>query len=39
MWYNISNYVGVFFVLSTGASIILIRTAMRPEQPEKADSA
>ena len=39
MWYNISNYVGVFFVLSTGASVILIRTAMRPDQQEKADSA
>ncbi|DAC46268.1 MAG TPA: hypothetical protein D7H93_02650, partial [Candidatus Poseidoniales archaeon] len=39
MWYNISNYVGVFFVLSTGASIILIRTAMRPDLPEKAESA
>ena len=39
MWYNISNYVGVFFVLSTGASIILIRTAMRPDLPEKAEAA
>jgi len=31
MWYNISNYVGVFFVLATGTSVILIRTAMRPD--------
>ena len=30
MWYNISNYVGVFFVLSSGCSVILIRTVMRP---------
>ena len=30
MWYNISNYVGVFFVLATGAAVILIRTVMRP---------
>ena len=34
MWYNISNYVGVFFVLATGASVILIRAAMRPD-PKK----
>ena len=31
MWYNISNYVCVFFVLATGTSVILIRTAMRPD--------
>ena len=30
MWYNISNYVGVFFVLSTGLAIILIRSVMSP---------
>lgn len=30
MWYNISDYVGVFFVLSTIAAVILIRTVMRP---------
>ncbi len=30
MWYNISTYVGIFFVLSTGVAVILIRTAIRP---------
>ncbi len=28
MWYNISNYVGVFFVVSTILAIIFIRIAM-----------
>ena len=28
MWYNISNYVGVFFVISTILAIIFIRIAM-----------
>jgi hypothetical protein len=37
MWYNISYYVGVFFVISTGASVILIRTAMRPDVEPKND--
>ena len=36
MWYNISNYVGVFFVISTGLAIILIRSVM---SPVVADSA
>lgn len=30
MWYNISNYVGIFFVVSTGLAIILIRSVMSP---------
>lgn len=30
MWYNISNYVGVSFVASTGLAIILIRSVMSP---------
>ncbi len=30
MWYNISLYVGVAFVLSTGLAIILIRSVMKP---------
>lgn len=30
MWYNISLYVGVAFVLSTGLAIILIRSVMSP---------
>ena len=30
MWYNISNYVGIFFVLSTGLAMILIRSVMSP---------
>jgi len=30
MWYNISNYVGIFFVLSTGLALILIRSVMSP---------
>jgi hypothetical protein len=30
MWYNISSSVGIFFVLSTGLAIILIRSVMSP---------
>jgi hypothetical protein len=30
MWYNISTYVGVFFVISTILAIIFIRLAMSP---------
>jgi len=34
MWYNISLYVGVAFVLSTGLAIILIRSVMSPVTSE-----
>jgi hypothetical protein len=30
MWYNISTYVGVFFVISTLLAIVFIRIAMSP---------
>ena len=30
MWYNISLYVGVAFLLSTALAIILIRSVMSP---------
>lgn len=30
MWYNISNYVGIFFIISTFLAIIFIRLAMSP---------
>ena len=33
MWYNISNYVGIFFIISTIISVIFIRLAMK--QPEE----
>ena len=36
MWYNISNYVGVFFVISTILAIIFIRVAVK--QPENNES-
>ena len=36
MWYNISDYVGVFFVLSTIAAVILIRMVMRPMAEDAA---
>jgi hypothetical protein len=30
MWYNISNYVGIFFLVSTVLAILFIRIAMAP---------
>ena len=36
MWYNISLYVGVAFVLSTALGIILIRAVMSPVVTEDA---
>jgi len=39
MWYNISTYVGIFFVLSTGVAVILIRTAIRPLDRLDGDEA
>jgi len=41
MWYNISNYVGVFFIISSLLAIIFIRIAMNPasiEAAKKVDS-
>ena len=35
MWYNISNYVGIFFLLSTIVAILFIRIAMAPIESEK----
>jgi len=29
MWYNISNYVGIFFIVSTVLAIVFIRIAMK----------
>ena len=34
MWYNISNYVGVFFIISSLLAIIFIRIAMNPASIE-----
>ncbi|MEJ6562963.1 MAG: hypothetical protein QNL85_04590 [Euryarchaeota archaeon] len=39
MWYNISTYVGIFFVLSSGLAVILIRTAIRPLDQLEAEEA
>jgi hypothetical protein len=36
MWYNISNYVGVFFIISSVLAIIFIRIAMNPASIEAA---
>lgn len=36
MWYNISSSVGIFFVLSTGLAIILIRSVMSPVVTESS---
>lgn len=36
MWYNISNYVGVFFLISTVLAIIFIRVAVK--QPDNIES-
>ena len=33
MWYNISLYVGLAFLISTSLAIILIRTVMTPVVP------
>ena len=30
MWYNISNYVGIFFLVSTILAVLFIRIAMAP---------
>ena len=37
MWYNISNYVGVFFVISTILAIIFIRVAVKQPENNEAD--
>ena len=34
MWYNISNYVGIFFLVSTILAILFIRIAMAPIETE-----
>ena len=34
MWYNISNYVGIFFLVSTVLAILFIRIAMAPIELE-----
>ncbi|MCH1540132.1 MAG: hypothetical protein L7S56_01675 [Candidatus Poseidonia sp.] len=39
MWYNISIYVGVVFLASTGLAIILIRAVMSPVVVEKTNAA
>ena len=36
MWYNISNYVGAFFIISSLLAIIFIRIAMNPASIEAA---
>lgn len=35
MWYNISNYVGVFFIISTILAVIFIRVAVK--QPDNVE--
>ena len=39
MWYNISNYVGIFFLVSTVLAILFIRIAMAPVEAEEIPSA
>ena len=39
MWYNISTYVGVFFILSTICAIVFIRLAMSPFRNSEADNS
>ena len=38
MWYNISNYVGIFFLVSTVLAILFIRIAMAPVEAEEIAS-
>ncbi|MAR93840.1 MAG: hypothetical protein CMA45_02030 [Euryarchaeota archaeon] len=38
MWYNISTYVGLFFIISTILAIIFIRLAMNPYRVSEAES-
>ena len=38
MWYNISNYVGIFFLVSTVLAILFIRIAMAPVEVEDIPS-
>jgi len=37
MWYNISTYVGLFFIISTILAIIFIRLAMNPYRISEAE--
>ena len=34
MWYNISNYVGIFFLISTILAVLFIRIAMAPVESQ-----
>lgn len=38
MWYNISTYVGLFFIISTILAIVFIRLAMNPYRVSEAES-
>jgi len=39
MWYNISTYVGIFFIVSTILAIIFIRLAMSPFRESEAENS
>lgn len=39
MWYNISNYVGIFFLVSTILAVLFIRIAMAPVESESKINA
>ena len=39
MWYNISNYVGIFFLVSTILAVAFIRIAMAPVESESKEHA
>ena len=39
MWYNISTYVGLFFVISTVFAIIFIRLAMSPYRISESENS
>ena len=34
MWHNISNYVGIFFLISTILAVLFIRIAMAPVESQ-----